>query len=156
MQLHVLAVGSKMPNWIETAYADYAKRLPPEFKLHLKEIRPEPRSSGKTTTQMMALEATRIEAALPPQARLSVLDELGTDITTLQLAARLAQWQVNGQAIAFVIGGADGLAQAIKEKSELRIRLSSLTLPHGMVRVLLAEQLFRAWSINHNHPYHRA
>ncbi|PWF23102.1 23S rRNA (pseudouridine(1915)-N(3))-methyltransferase RlmH [Corticimicrobacter populi] len=156
MQLHILAVGTRMPDWVETAWRDYAKRMPADCSLQLREIKPEPRTQGKTVTQMMDAEATRIRAALPTGALPVILDERGQDLTTMALADRLQEWRELGQDVALIIGGPDGLAPSLKAEARLRIRLSSLTLPHPMVRVLLAEQLYRAWAILHNHPYHRA
>ncbi|MBN4665886.1 23S rRNA (pseudouridine(1915)-N(3))-methyltransferase RlmH [Pandoraea nosoerga] len=155
MRLFILAVGHKMPGWIETAFAEYAKRMPPELRIELREIKPEQRSNSRTAETVMAAEAQRIEAALPRGCRLVCLDERGLDLTTMRLAQSLTGWQQDGRDVAFVIGGADGLDPALKSRADTLIRLSSLTLPHGMVRVLLAEQLYRAWSINANHPYHR-
>ncbi|VVE38773.1 23S rRNA (pseudouridine(1915)-N(3))-methyltransferase RlmH [Pandoraea fibrosis] len=155
MRLFILAVGHKMPGWIETAFAEYAKRMPPELRIELKEIKPEQRSNSRTAETVMAAEAQRIEAALPRGCRLVCLDERGQDLTTMRLAQSLTGWQQDGRDVAFVIGGADGLDPALKARADTLIRLSSLTMPHGMVRVLLAEQLYRAWSINANHPYHR-
>lgn len=156
MHLNLLAVGNRMPSWVETAYADYAKRMPSDYKLSLKEIRPEARSTGKTAMQIKSLEAARISAALPSACLLVVLDEHGKEVTTMQLAELLKQWQGNYREVAFVIGGADGLDSSLIARSDFCLRLSSMTLPHAMVRVLLAEQLYRAWSVLHNHPYHRA
>lgn len=156
MRLMIVAVGHKMPDWIEAGFGEYAKRMPPELRIELKEIRPEQRSSAKTAQTVMALERQRIEAALPRACRLIALDEHGRDLTTVALSQRLEQWQQDGRDVAFVIGGADGLDPALKAGADTLLRLSSLTLPHGMVRVLLAEQLYRAWSITANHPYHRA
>ncbi|AJE97372.1 23S rRNA (pseudouridine(1915)-N(3))-methyltransferase RlmH [Pandoraea apista] len=155
MRLFILAVGHKMPGWIETAFAEYAKRMPPELRIELKEIKPEQRSNSRTAETVMAAEAQRIDAALPRGCRLVCLDERGQDLTTMRLAQSLTNWQQDGRDVAFVIGGADGLDPALKARADTLIRLSSLTMPHGMVRVLLAEQLYRAWSINANHPYHR-
>lgn len=156
MKLHIIAVGNRMPEWVNTAWRDYAKRMPADHSIELKEIKPEPRSSGKTPSQLMQLEAKRIEAAMPPHSIYLVLDEHGKDITTMQLAQHLEQWKHNGQDIAFIIGGPDGLDPNLKKTAHHSLRLSSLTLPHPMVRVLLVEQLYRAWSITANHPYHRA
>ncbi len=156
MKLHILAVGHKMPGWIATGFDEYAKRMPPELRLELREIKPELRSGGRSAESVMAAERQRIEAALPKQARLVALDERGRDWTTMQLAQALPEWQQDGRDVAFVIGGADGLDPALKARADVLLRVSSLTLPHGMVRVLLAEQLYRAWSITQNHPYHRA
>lgn len=155
MQLIIAAVGHKMPVWIESGFAEYAKRMPPECRIQLKEIKPVERSGSKTAETVMALERSKIEAALPKGARLIALDEHGKDITTMQLSQLLTQWQQDGRDVTFVIGGADGLDAGFKAKADMLIRISSLTLPHGMVRVLLAEQLYRAWSITQNHPYHR-
>jgi 23S rRNA (pseudouridine1915-N3)-methyltransferase len=156
MKLFILAVGHKMPGWVSNAFDEYTKRMPPELRIELREIKAEQRSAGRPAHSVMAAERTRIEAALPRQATLVMLDEHGHDWTTLQLAQALPRWQGAGQDVAFVIGGADGLDPALKARADLLLRLSSLTLPHGMVRVLLAEQLYRAWSITQNHPYHRA
>lgn len=156
MQLIIAAVGHKMPAWIETGFTEYAKRMPPECRIQLKEIKPVERSGSKTAATAMALERTRIEAVIPKGARIVALDEHGKDVTTMQLSQLLMQWQQDGGDVTFVIGGADGLEAEFKKQADMLIRISSLTLPHGMVRVLLAEQLYRAWSITQNHPYHRA
>jgi 23S rRNA (pseudouridine1915-N3)-methyltransferase len=155
MQLIIAAVGHKMPAWIESGFAEYTKRMPAECRIHLKEIKPVERSGSKTAETAMALERAKIEAALPKGTRIVALDERGKDLTTAHLSQLLTQWQQDGHDVSFVIGGADGLDAEFKANSDLLIRISSLTLPHGMVRVLLAEQLYRAWSITQNHPYHR-
>jgi 23S rRNA (pseudouridine1915-N3)-methyltransferase len=155
MQLIIAAVGHKMSGWIEDGFNEYAKRMPPECRIHLKEIKPIERSGGKTAETVMAQERTRIEAAIPKGSRVLALDERGRDLTTMQLSQLLTQWQQDGRDVTFVIGGADGLDAEFKSKADMLMRLSSLTLPHGMVRVVLAEQLYRAWSITQNHPYHR-
>jgi 23S rRNA (pseudouridine1915-N3)-methyltransferase len=155
MQLFIAAVGHKMPAWIETGFQEYAKRMPPECKLVLKEIKPIDRASNKNAEAVMAQERTRIEAVLPKGGRMIALDERGQDLTTMQMSQLLTQWQQQGGDVTFVIGGADGLDAELKKNADMLIRISSLTLPHGMVRVLLAEQLYRAWSITQNHPYHR-
>ncbi|SIT73344.1 23S rRNA (pseudouridine1915-N3)-methyltransferase [Burkholderia sp. b13] len=155
MKLHIVAVGHRMPDWVARGFDEYAKRMPPELRIELREIKPEQRASARAAASAMAAERTRIEAALPKGARLIALDEHGLDWTTMQLAQQLPRWQQDGRDVAFVIGGADGLDPAIKAQADLLLRLSSLTLPHAMVRVLLAEQLYRAWSITQNHPYHR-
>jgi 23S rRNA (pseudouridine1915-N3)-methyltransferase len=156
MQLVIAAVGHKMPDWIESGFAEYAKRMPPECRIVLKEIKPVDRTPGKTTEIIMALERSRIEAVIPKGSRIIALDERGKDWTTVQLAQSLTQWQQDGRDVTFAIGGADGLDPGFKAQADMLLRVSSLTLPHGMVRVLLAEQLYRAWSITQNHPYHRA
>jgi 23S rRNA (pseudouridine1915-N3)-methyltransferase len=155
MQLIIAAVGHKMPAWIETGFQEYAKRMPPECKLVLKEIKPVDRASNKNAEAVMIQERTRIEAVLPKGGRVIALDERGQDLTTMQMSQLLTQWQQQGGDATFVIGGADGLDADLKKNADMLIRISSLTLPHGLVRVLLAEQLYRAWSITQNHPYHR-
>ena len=155
MKLLVIAVGQRVPDWAQTAWADYAKRFPPELRLELKAITTEPRSGGKTTEQIMTAERQRIEAAIPPGTHVVALDERGSALTTAALAAKLSQWQGQGGDVALLIGGPDGLHPALRQAAHERIRLSDLTLPHAMVRVLLVEQLYRAWSINAGHPYHR-
>lgn len=155
MKLLVIAVGQRVPDWAQTAWADYAKRFPPELRLELKAIKTEPRSGGKTTEQIMTAERQRIEAAIPSGTHVVALDERGSALTTAALAAKLSQWQGQGGDVALLIGGPDGLHPALRQAAHERIRLSDLTLPHAMVRVLLVEQLYRAWSINAGHPYHR-
>lgn len=155
MKLLVIAVGQRMPDWAQTAWADYAKRFPPELRLELKAIKTEPRSGGRTTEQIMTAERQRIEAAIPSGTHVVALDERGSALTTAALAAKLSQWQGQGGDVALLIGGPDGLHPALRQAAHERIRLSDLTLPHAMVRVLLVEQLYRAWSINAGHPYHR-
>ena len=154
MKLLVVAVGQRVPDWAQVAWDDYAKRFPPESRLELKAVKTEPRGS-KTVPTLLAAERERIAAAIPKGARIVALDERGTALTTVALAARLQEWQLENDVVALVIGGPDGLDPAFRQAAHERIRLSDLTLPHAMVRVLLAEQLYRAWSINANHPYHR-
>jgi 23S rRNA (pseudouridine1915-N3)-methyltransferase len=155
MQLVIAAVGHRMPAWIETGFAEYAKRMPPECRVALKEIKPVDRSGSRSADTVMQQERTRIEAVIPKGSMIIALDEHGKDVTTFQLSQLLTQWQQNGRDVTFVIGGADGLDAGFKSNADMLLRISSLTLPHGMVRVLLAEQLYRAWSITQNHPYHR-
>ncbi len=155
MQLVIAAVGHKMPAWIESGFAEYAKRMPADCRIVLKEIKPVERSGSKTAETAMALERSKIEAAVPKGARIIALDEHGKDLTSVQMSQLLKQWQQDGGDVTFVIGGADGLDADFKKNADMLIRISSLTLPHGMVRVMLAEQLYRAWSITQNHPYHR-
>lgn len=154
MKLVVVAVGQRVPDWAQTAWDDYAKRFPPELKLELKAVKTEPRAS-KSLETLYAAERERIQAAIPRGARIVALDERGTCLTTQALAAKLKDWQLEGDTVSLVIGGPDGLDPAFRQAAHERIRVSDLTLPHAMVRVLLAEQLYRAWSINANHPYHR-
>ena len=155
MKLIVVAVGLRVPDWAQTAWDDYAKRFPPELRIELKTVKTEPRLGGRTTEQVKAAERQRLEAALPRGVRVVALDEHGSSLTTVALAARVRQWQLGGGDVALLIGGPDGLDPLLLQAADERIRLSDLTLPHAMVRVLLAEQLYRAWSINTGHPYHR-
>jgi 23S rRNA (pseudouridine1915-N3)-methyltransferase len=155
MKLLVAAVGQRLPDWAQTAWDDYAKRFPPELKVELRALKTEPRTGGKTAAQCMTAERTRIEAALPKGAHVVALDERGTTLTTPALAARLRDWQREGSDTALLIGGPDGLDASLRTAAHERIRLSDLTLPHALARVLLIEQLYRAWSINAGHPYHR-
>ena len=154
MRLQIVAVGQRVPDWAQTAYDDYAKRFPPELKVELKAVKTEARAS-KTLENLLAAERTRIEGAIPKGMRIVALDERGTNITTVALADKLRHWQREGDDVSIVIGGPDGLDPGFKQAAHERIRLSDLTLPHAMVRVLLIEQLYRAWSITVNHPYHR-
>ncbi|MBI3223322.1 MAG: 23S rRNA (pseudouridine(1915)-N(3))-methyltransferase RlmH [Nitrosomonadales bacterium] len=155
MKLLIVSVGHKMPDWIVTGFNEYAKRMPREAKIELLELKPEPRSSGKTTEQIMEAEAQRILAALPQHCLRIALDERGAQPTTRQLATQMQDWMREGLDVAFIIGGADGLHQSVKQGAQRLMALSALTLPHALVRVLLAEQLYRAYSLMHNHPYHR-
>jgi 23S rRNA (pseudouridine1915-N3)-methyltransferase len=155
MRLLIAAVGQRQPAWADTAYDDFAKRFPPEMRLELKAVKAEPRSGGKTAAQLMAAEAPRLEAAAPKGARRVLLDERGTRMTTVQLAERMNAWRGEGRDVVFFIGGPDGLDPALKASADETLRLSDLTLPHAFVRVLLAEALYRAWSLAIGHPYHR-
>ncbi|MCI1191582.1 23S rRNA (pseudouridine(1915)-N(3))-methyltransferase RlmH [Calidifontimicrobium sp. SYSU G02091] len=155
MRLVVIAIGQRQPAWADAAWDDFAKRFPPEMRLELKALKAEPRSGGKPVAALKAAEAQRIAAALPKGARRVVLDEHGQRLTTAQLAQRLAFWKGDGRDVAFVIGGPDGLDDALVAAADDTLRLSDLTLPHALVRVLLAEALYRAWSLGAGHPYHR-
>ncbi len=154
MKLRVVAVGQRVPAWAQAAWDDYAKRFPPELGVELRAVKTEPRAS-RARDILLAAERSRIEAAVPRGSRVVALDERGDALGTLALAQRLLQWQRGGEDVALVIGGPDGLDPALRAAAHERIRLSDLTLPHAMVRVLLIEQLYRAWSVNANHPYHR-
>jgi 23S rRNA (pseudouridine1915-N3)-methyltransferase len=154
MKLLIVAVGQRIPDWAQTAWDDYAKRFPFELKVELKAVKTEPRGS-KTLETLFAAERQRIEDAIPKGCRIVVLDERGTNLTTKALASRLQNWQLESDDVALVIGGPDGLDPAFRQAAHERIRLSDMTLPHAMARVLLIEQLYRAWSVNANHPYHR-
>jgi 23S rRNA (pseudouridine1915-N3)-methyltransferase len=154
VKLFLVAVGQRQPAWAATAYDDFAKRFPPEMRLELKAVKAETRGS-KTAEQLMVAEAQRIEAVLPKGVRRVVLDERGDRLTTLQLSARMKAWMHDGRDVALVIGGPDGLDATLKQSADETLRLSDLTLPHAFVRVLLAEALYRAWTVMVNHPYHR-
>lgn len=154
MKLLLVAVGQRLPAWAQTAYDDFAKRFPPEMRLELKAVKAEPRGS-KTPEQLMAAEAARIEAVLPKGVRRVVLDERGMRLTTVQLADRMTAWMNDGRDAALIVGGPDGLDATLKASGDETLRLSDLTLPHAFVRVLLAEALYRAWTVRVNHPYHR-
>lgn len=156
MKLLLVAVGGRMADWVDAGYSEYAKRMPGEWRLDLVPVKAEPRSAGKPATVLMAAEAARIRAALPERCRRIALDERGTELTTRGLADRLAAWSREGDDIAFIVGGPDGLDSGLKAEAQERIRLSALTLPHGLVRVILAEALYRAASLLKGHPYHRA
>ncbi|MGM9486492.1 23S rRNA (pseudouridine(1915)-N(3))-methyltransferase RlmH [Ideonella sp. YS5] len=155
MRLLIAAVGQRQPGWADAAYDDFAKRFPPEMRLELKAVKAEPRSGGKTASQLMAAEAQRLEVACPKGARRVLLDERGTRLTTVQLAERMQAWRGEGRDVVFLVGGPDGLDPSLKSSAEESMRLSDLTLPHAFVRVLLAEALYRAWSLAIGHPYHR-
>lgn len=157
MKLLVVAVGQRQPAWADEAWADFAKRFPPEMRLELKVVKAQPRA-GSTAPQCTAAEALRIEAALQQHGRSVhrvVLDERGSRATTAQLAERMQAWRGGGRDAAFLIGGPDGLDDSIKSSADETLRLSDLTLPHAFVRVMLAEALYRAWSVLEKHPYHR-
>lgn len=144
-----------MPAWIEAGYQEYARRMPPEAALELIEIKPEKRAAGASTARIQKLEGERILAALPAQATLVSLDEHGRQLSTSELSEQMSRWMQEGAQPYFVIGGADGLDAAVKSRSDMLIGLSRLTLPHSLVRVLLAEQLYRAVTLLKGHPYHR-
>jgi 23S rRNA (pseudouridine1915-N3)-methyltransferase len=154
MRLVVAAIGQRQPAWADAAWDDFAKRFPADCKLELKALKAEPRA-GKSAPQCMAAEAQRLEAALPKGARRVILDERGSRLTTAQLAERLQFWRGDGRDVALLIGGPDGLDPALKASADETLRLSDLTLPHAFARVLLAEALYRAWSLMQGHPYHR-
>lgn len=156
MKLVLVAVGQRQPAWADAAFDDFAKRFPAECRLELKAVKAEPRTGGKTPAAMMLSEAERIEAAVPKGARRVVLDERGERRTTAQLAQRLRFWLGDGRDVALVIGGPDGLDATLKQSADETLRLSDLTLPHAFARLLLAEALYRAWSLLNGHPYHRA
>lgn len=155
MNLILIAVGTRMPAWVDDAFAEYQKRMPRETALRLLTVKPEKREGGKTAAQAMAAEAQRIAAALPKTCLRVVLDERGQQVSSTALAERMQAWMAGGRDVALIVGGADGLATAIKDEADWAWSLSALTLPHGLVRVLVAEQLYRAVTILQGHPYHR-
>ena len=155
MKLAIVAVGQRQPRWADAAVADYLARFPADFSVILKEVKPEPRS-GAPVERLLAAEAERLRGAIAAGSVVVALDERGKDWTTAQLAAAIGAWRDASEHVAFVIGGPDGLDPGFKRGARLLLRLSSLTLPHALARVLLAEQLYRAWSLLAGHPYHRA
>ena len=154
MKLTIVALGHKMPAWVRTGFAEYTKRMPPEARIELIELKPEDRA-GKSMEVVLRSEAVRINAAIPSRAERLALDERGQPLATRDLARMLTRWMDEGVSPCFIIGSADGLAASIKHAAAGRLSLSGCTLPHGLVRVMLAEQLYRAWSLTQNHPYHR-
>lgn len=154
MRLLVAAIGQRQPAWADAAWEEYARRFPPELRLELKALKAEPRA-GRSTAQCTAAEAQRLEAAVPRGARRVVLDERGSRLSTAQLAERLQCWRGDGRDVVLLVGGPDGLDAPLKASADETLRLSDLTLPHALARVLLAEALYRAWSVTAGHPYHR-
>lgn len=156
MQIFLLAVGNKMPAWVKQGYEEYANRMPPHCRLILKEIPPEKRGKNINAQDIQEKEANRIRQALPANCRIVALDGLGKIWSTEKLAERLEDWMMQGPDIALIIGGPDGLTRDFIKQVDEHWSLSNLTFPHPMVRVIVAEQLYRAWTITENHPYHRA
>ncbi len=154
MKILILAVGDKLPVWAETAVADYVKRMPREARVEVVPIKPEKRA-GQSAERIKALEAARILEKLPTGCALIAMDEHGRELTTRELSVTLDAWLHGGRDVALIMGGADGLAAELLQRAEATLSLSRLTLPHALARVLLAEQLYRAWSLLANHPYHR-
>ena len=151
----ILSVGHRMPGWIQDGFQEYARRMPPEIRVDLVELKPEERGAGRSTERAMATEGEKILAALPADGTLVALDEKGRAVSTQGLSVMLSEWMRDGSHPVFAIGGADGLAPQVRERAAKLVSLSTLTLPHGLVRVLLAEQIYRAWTILARHPYHR-
>jgi len=154
MRIRVVALGQRMPAWVNAGWDEYARRMPQELPVDLVALKAEPRDRGKTAAQILAAEAVRIAAACK-NASIVALDERGAPWTTRVLADKLAQWRMGARDVAFVIGSADGLAESIKRDASATVALSALTLPHGLVRIIVAEQLYRAASLLSRHPYHR-
>ncbi|HVP87919.1 MAG TPA: 23S rRNA (pseudouridine(1915)-N(3))-methyltransferase RlmH [Casimicrobiaceae bacterium] len=154
MKIRIVALGHRMPAWVAAGFDDYARRLPRELAFKLVELKPEPRDRGRGVEQILAAEAKHIAAA-SKGCYIVALDERGERWTTARLAQALRDWRERGLEVAFVIGSADGLSTDFKRNANVIVSLSALTLPHGLVRVLLAEQLYRATSLLRGHPYHR-
>ena len=155
MRITIAAVGTRMPAWADQAIQEYLARFPRDFEVALKQVRPEPRRQQPVAHSLRS-EQARLSAAVTACDRLVALDEHGVEWTTAQLARHIARWRDASEHVSFLIGGADGLSQELKARAQPTLRLSSLTLPHALARVVLVEQLYRAWSILANHPYHRA
>jgi 23S rRNA (pseudouridine1915-N3)-methyltransferase len=156
MQLLVAAVGQRMPGWVNEAWTEYARRMPPSLNLSLREISLAKRGKNADTHRLTAVESRSLYDAMPARARIIALDVKGQSWSTEKLAANLEGWMGEGRDVGFMIGGPDGIAADIMQKADNRWSLGPLTLPHPLVRVVLAEQLYRAWTITRNHPYHRA
>ena len=154
-RISIVAVGKRMPDWIQTGFAEYKKRLSQDVTLELIEVAPAHRSRSTITQRLRQQEAQSILDALPPHTHVIALDETGKRQKTMQLAARMQDWIDQGINISLIIGGADGLDESVLAAAHERWSLSDYTLPHALVRVVLAEQIYRAWTILKNHPYHR-
>ncbi|MEI7996102.1 MAG: 23S rRNA (pseudouridine(1915)-N(3))-methyltransferase RlmH [Methylococcaceae bacterium] len=155
MQINLISVGNRMPGWVQQGYDEYAKRLPRECELVLKEIAPGKRGKNSDVVRIVKEEGERMIAAIPQSAFIVALDIPGKQWTTPELAQGMQRWLDSGQQIALLVGGPEGLADSAKQLARESWSLSRLTFPHPLVRVMVAEQLYRAWSILHNHPYHR-
>lgn len=158
VRLLIITLSHRQPSWVAAGFDEYARRMPKQMRLELVELRPEPRPDGANPAVVARLqekEAERLAAAVPRGALTVALDERGATLGTLQFASRLRDWASEGRDAAFLVGSADGLAPAARQRADAVMALSSFTLPHGLVRVLLAEQLYRACCVLHNHPYHR-
>ncbi|BBA36905.1 rRNA large subunit methyltransferase [Methylocaldum marinum] len=155
MQIHLVAVGNRMPGWVTEAYSEYAKRLPRECELVLKEIVPAKRGKNADIARSIEEEGERILAALPRNVHVIALDVAGKEWSTPELAEALARWLESGRDVALLVGGPDGLSPACLKRANQRWSLSKLTFPHPVVRIIVAEQVYRAWSILQHHPYHR-
>ena len=155
MRIHIIAVGQRRAGWERDGYLEYARRMPPELSLELHEIAASKRTRRDSGQLQVEEEGRRVVAAIPRGARVVALDERGAAWTTRELANRIERWMQDGRALALLIGGADGLAPACLERAEFRWSLSPLTLPHGLARIVVAEQLYRASTILRRHPYHR-
>lgn len=155
MKITIVAVGLRQPSWADSAVSDYLGRFPKDWSVTVKAVKPEQRA-GQSTANIMRIEAERIRAAIPHNSLIIAMDERGKDLNTMDFAKKIQTWRNTGESLCFLIGGADGLDPELKAQAQMLLRLSSMTLPHAMARVLLAEQIYRAFSILTNHPYHRA
>ncbi len=155
MRIQVIAVGTRLPQWQQQGFQEYARRLPRECALQLTEIPAAPRAKSKPTKQAIQKESERMLAAVDKNDHVIALDQPGAQYSSEGLSGLLATWLAQGRHLSLLIGGADGLSEACRCRAELRWSLSELTLPHGLVRVMVAEQIYRAWSILRGHPYHR-
>ncbi|MDX1657138.1 MAG: 23S rRNA (pseudouridine(1915)-N(3))-methyltransferase RlmH [Candidatus Competibacteraceae bacterium] len=156
MRIHLIAVGNRMPRWVQQGYADYAARLPRECILNLVEIPPGRRGKNADTARILREEGGRILQGIPGDCRVIALEVRGRAWSTEELAGRLDGWLMSGRDLALLVGGPEGLDDSARARADTLWSLSPLTLPHPLVRVIVAEQLYRAWSILTNHPYHRA
>ncbi len=155
MRIKVIAVGTKMPAWVETGYQEYAKRLPRDFSVQVVELPLGPRGKNASVQKAITKEGEQMLAAIPSGDRVIALDVEGKPWSTEQLARNLSDWRMEGDNYSILIGGPDGLAPTCLQRAHARWSLSALTLPHPLVRIVLIEQLYRAWTILHNHPYHK-
>ncbi|WP_286271832.1 23S rRNA (pseudouridine(1915)-N(3))-methyltransferase RlmH [Thalassotalea hakodatensis] len=155
MRITLFAVGNKMPAWVTQGFAEYQRRFPRDLSFELVEITPGKRGKNADIARILEKEGQQMLAAIPKGSKIVTLEVTGKPLTTPQLAQHLEKWQLDGRDVALLVGGPEGLAPACIQASEQKWSLSPLTLPHPMVRVLIAESLYRAWSINNNHPYHR-
>lgn len=156
MHIRLLAVGDRQPSWVDDAVGIYTERFPREWKFQLDTIATVRRSKNDKSRQAMQSEGELIVAKLSPTEQVVLLDERGLQLTSKSLAAKLTDWQSDGRDLCFIIGGPDGVSDAVRQRANMMWSLSQLTLPHGMARALLSEQLYRAWSLQTGHPYHRA
>lgn len=155
MRVKIIAVGTKMPRWVEEGYGDYAKRLPRDFAVEVVELPLGPRGKNASIQKAISKEGEQMLAAIPPGDRVLALDVKGKPWSTEQLADKLANWRMEGDNYSLLIGGPDGLAPECLARADAKWSLSALTLPHPLVRILVIEQLYRAWTILQNHPYHK-
>lgn len=156
MHIRLLAVGDRQPSWVDDAFGIYTARFPRQWRFRLDAIANARRSKGDKSRQAMLVEGEQILAKLATTEQVVLLDERGKELTSPLLATRLTDWQRDSRDLCFIIGGADGVSDACRQRADFTWSLSQLTLPHGMARVLFAEQLYRAWSLQSGHPYHRA